>query len=1048
MKSSFKIILTCFLLWIAVFVLDKWNVNSKDYALKVVNNEFNNLFENIDECAKKYGDEILVIEKTDIDVINSLTNWGINNIKEIFEKKFIVNNTGWYWIVKKNHKLFVIKLKSIYPVNNQYLKERYISCLKISDDYKLDYNINSKQIFIDNAYIPLSLSQFPKYKSIELSNINALLYIAGWIALLYLIIIKERKLWIKILFFIGLFVVRWLLYKFNLITLLNESVLFDVQIFAFPKIYFLQSFGDVMITSVMCIIFSNHLFKQFSSNKFLIYVNVLILIALLIICVYLFTHHASFSLNLLDVLVYDYQNILFTILSVILLLTQIMFLGFAISKYIFQKDSLYYFGLISSLFLLFISYLIFYFQKIDIQKKVDYVFEWFENEEQLAMFEQIQLIENNLSKIKDLNDSVYFNAIAQIENNSIFLQLSKRYLFEDTLSLVEFLKNKKMLFKNVFLNDNKVTNADAKFSMIDNIYYLNVIDKKYLLSVFDYIFPLTNQSYYSFLNNKIFQRPTGFKDFNVASYQNNILHYKLGDIQFPYQYSSIISIKEIYSDYAFYQRENLQQNIIVAVYKPNINTFLSLFSTYFIIFITFILIGFYFHYALKFKQILPFKNILYSYKITGLVLFILVVSFYMLFIFSFKYIDKLLNVEINNILLKEMQDFNENKQSNNILIYNKNGQIHSSSVSNILIRFKLLPNQLSKSILSELKNNDFVFSKRQIGKYAYTSLFANIQFNNEKVIVEFPFYDEINFYRKNLSNLLSPLFNIYALLFFISIILGVLLSNYIVLPIQRISLYLKQSKIPDELNTINYFANDELGELVNSYNHLILSLKETLQQLKKEQQEKAWKLMAQQIAHDIKNSLTPLQLNIEYLQMQSELTDKQKKILDAILFQTKLLSKTADDFSQFAQDIEPNFNKVNLITLIHTLLDNYSNYNNVQINFNYNQSIDFLVMTDEHLLSRVIVNLLNNAIEAIQHSGKIDITLSLKENKIILSIQDNGEGIPVEIQDKIFEPKFSTKSSGKGLGLSIVKNICEKLGITISFESAEGKGTIFYLVFN
>ncbi len=1034
MKKGVQNIIICLISLGVIILLNKYNVNTPASSIQYIQKKIADCEINIIE-ENKDADDILYIDNTII-TTNKLYNWGINDIQEIYYKNFIINNTGWYWVLYTKNKICVLKFKSLYPVNNQYLQEHYAECLNISNDYKLEYSENACQFKnIKNNCLPITLSHYPKYKNNILLNISAILYSLWWIFLFHSMSQLYHNKWWWLISFIIVMFLRWIFTKWDIISL-NESILYDIKAYAFPSIYFLKSIGDLYITVILYAVLA---YKLKSKNSFFSYLDITITLVLLFTYIYLLTHHTSFTLNVTDVLFYNYNSWIYTTIALIIILYLIVHAAIQIVKTLFSKHSFYQYGIIFLIVLSTSVYLIFHYQNTNLKNKIESIFDWTENEGVLFLFEQIHIIDKSLSKINNLNDSMYFKNISDIENSSIYLQLSKRYLFEDSLSLNNYLSNKRKIQHNIYIDDSGVLNTD-KTTTINKIYYVNSVNKKYLVSEFDYFLPFSDKSYYSFLSDKIFQLPSGFKDFNISYYEHQKQKFKIGDVVFPSELLNTALLKNTYPEYIYTDKKIDEKTIVILHRQLSISDFVSIFSTYFILFLTILLIVFYIYYSWKFKNLFPINHLSYFYKITGLVVFTLLISFYLLFIISYRYVHQLLNDEIKKQLLKDSQTFKiENSDNKDVLIYHKNGNIHERSVSNTLIRFKLLPSYLPSEWIKNILTQQLFFVKRQIGSYQYTSLF---RLWNNSYIVEFSYFDESAFIEKNLKTLLNPLFNIYALLFFISFILGIILSNYVVSPIRNIT---RQLQNPLDLKTIPYNAKDELGNLVKNYNTLVYKLNDVLQQLSKEQQEKAWKLMAQQIAHDIKNSLTPLLLNIEYLKRQKTDSNINETIINSISQQIQILSRIAEDFSEFAQDIQVKSQNVNLKNLIENIIAHYQIYKNIKITTIIPSDVPTIIYTDPYLLSRVLMNLVKNSIDAIEKDGEIIIKLQKDNYSLIISISDNGCGIPEEIKDKIFEPKFSTKNSGKGLGLPIVKNICDKLSIQIDFITELNKGTTFYL---
>jgi len=1021
-----------------IWGLDNINHNTKESAAVFIQDKFKHLKENVISASSSL-DNVIVIEKIDKSKIYALSDWGINDIQEVFNQSFIVNNTGWYWIIKNNNLHYVVKIKYLYPVNNEYLKDQYATCLDIPDDYKLEYDKNARDIKIQNDVLPIKIVYFPKYKNECLVHLNAILFIL-WCLMIYVFLVRWKFLVLpELVGLIIVLIIRFLFYKWMPLPLLADSMLFDVKIYAVPNFLFFQYLGDIVLNVLLFMVFSYNVFQK--KNKLYNVIVILIGLFLLWLCIYLITQHSSFTIDIIDVLFYNYTHITYTLFALLLIFLLIVYLSYLIIQYLYwsKKHSLYQYGSVLLILLIITSYLVFHYQNKSLHQKINAVFDWVESEDEIAVFEQCQIIDRYLRNITSLSDTDYFKSIQEIENASIYLQLSKRYLFEDSMSISKFLQDKKEIWQNLFIDKNSKENG------IDIIYYLNKVNKKYLLSVFEFISPFSNNTFYSFLADKIFQLPSGFKNFDVAVYENENLKFKIGNIPFPKYYQYTQSLFAQFSNYNFETKNTNNKQIIIAYPNKKIKHLISLFSIYWIFILSLLLIGFYLFYSIKHRHSFPIQFVSYSYKITGLVLFVLIISFYLIFIFSYKHIQKSLMSDIKVLLLKQLQDFDlKSMNANQYLMYKSDGNIDHPSISNTLVRYKLIPSYLSNELLQSLKDKRFVFIKRNVGTYTYTSLIAAINTKHQTKFLELSFFDEGIFVEQQLHNLLMPLFNIYALLFLISFLMGILLSNYIVSPIRRISTILKNNNSPLHLNPINYSYDDELGELVKNYNHLVEQLQIALESLKKEQQEKAWKLMAQQVAHDIKNSLTPLLLNIEFLLRQNKEQPLQQKLLNSILQQIQMLSRTAEDFSAYAQDVSISCEFIYLKQLLESIVTQYTQYPHIQIQLDIPNK-DISIYSDAHLLSRIILNLLNNAVDAINENGKIKIQIQNKENEIILMIQDNGCGIPKDIKDKIFEPQFSTKTSGKGLGLSIVKTLCDKLNIHIYFESEINQGTTFYL---
>ena len=258
--------------------------------------------------------------------------------------------------------------------------------------------------------------------------------------------------------------------------------------------------------------------------------------------------------------------------------------------------------------------------------------------------------------------------------------------------------------------------------------------------------------------------------------------------------------------------------------------------------------------------------------------------------------------------------------------------------------------------------------------------------------------------------------------------------------ITRITLFEK------DLKPIRYFQNDELSPLVKSYNKMILQLQNQKQELSFIEREEAWRGMAKQVAHEVKNPLTPMKLTIQNFERKfdcndPEIGEKVKKLSQSMVHQIDLISSVATAFSQYAQLPERHDEILNLNDQIKEILYVFSDEN---IHMHANQNYIELNI-DRIYLSRIIINLVTNAIQAKVEGKKSIINVDLEKinKRINISVEDNGKGIAEEMQDKIFEPNFTSKNNGMGLGLTMVKKMVSEYDGDVFLTSEEGKGCKF-----
>jgi len=235
---------------------------------------------------------------------------------------------------------------------------------------------------------------------------------------------------------------------------------------------------------------------------------------------------------------------------------------------------------------------------------------------------------------------------------------------------------------------------------------------------------------------------------------------------------------------------------------------------------------------------------------------------------------------------------------------------------------------------------------------------------------------------------------------------------------------------------------------------MVSELSENAEKLAKSERESAWREMAKQIAHQIKNPLTPMKLSVQYLQKawKDEIPDFDKrleKFSNSLISQINNLSRIATEFSNFAKMPRARNEKVNIIERLNDSVNLLENTENVTFIKKFGNFNELYVLADREQLLIVFSNLIQNGIQAVpkDRSAKIEIELDKKENLIQVVIKDNGSGISDEVKDKMFQPNFTTKSSGMGLGLAIVKNIVENADGKIWYETVLQQGTSFFITF-
>jgi len=353
-------------------------------------------------------------------------------------------------------------------------------------------------------------------------------------------------------------------------------------------------------------------------------------------------------------------------------------------------------------------------------------------------------------------------------------------------------------------------------------------------------------------------------------------------------------------------------------------------------------------------------------------------------------------------------------------------------------------------IIEKFKNKNINrFVENNVNVKNYKAAYDILKDQNSKPIgiLYIPYYEFDFLNDDKLNSILYSLGFVLLNIIIISTFFAYFLSRYITKPLFQISNRLKLTKLSQTDNKI-ILKNPpkELAELVNSYNLMIDELEDSAVKLAKSERESAWREMAKQVAHEIKNPLTPMRLTIQSFQQNFNVDNKNGNIKvdefsKSLIQQIDVMSSIAGAFSDFAKMPEQRKELLNLNQLIETSLEIFDKK---FINFSYDSN-KVLANLDKSQLIRVLTNLVKNAIQSVpkERTPVIDVYLSDSTAHAIIKISDNGSGIDEEIKLKIFEPRFTTKSSGMGLGLSIISNIIKSFGGTIEFETKMNIGTTF-----
>ncbi|WP_018611179.1 sensor histidine kinase [Segetibacter koreensis] len=351
-------------------------------------------------------------------------------------------------------------------------------------------------------------------------------------------------------------------------------------------------------------------------------------------------------------------------------------------------------------------------------------------------------------------------------------------------------------------------------------------------------------------------------------------------------------------------------------------------------------------------------------------------------------------------------------------------------------------------------NNIEVIQNENVSLFSFLSIYIPIKdaSGESYAYLNIPYLNTQKELNQEISNFLVTLINLNAFIFVIAGAISVLLTNRITGSFTLIASKMRDINLGRANEEIVWNTNDEIGALIKEYNKMVKKLDESAQALAKSEREGAWREMARQVAHEIKNPLTPMKLSIQYLQR--AIQDKNpnveamsRKVSATLVEQIDQLAKIASDFSQFANIGNVKVEVFDVNEVLGSLINLYSANTRLQITYNRSNQ-PAVISADRTQINRLFTNLFQNAIEASDGQQTIPIIVSqeINANKLLINITDNGCGIPVEMQEKIFTPNFTTKTSGTGLGLAMCKGIVEKANGRIWFETIEGKGTSFHVL--
>ena len=387
-------------------------------------------------------------------------------------------------------------------------------------------------------------------------------------------------------------------------------------------------------------------------------------------------------------------------------------------------------------------------------------------------------------------------------------------------------------------------------------------------------------------------------------------------------------------------------------------------------------------------------------------------------------------------------------------LYNLNGRLMATTRPEIYEMHLQAPIMNAEAYQNMYRNKALYYTHQEhLGKGVYESAYIPMTDANGNTLayLNTPYFSSATDLHNEIKNFVLTYINIILVLLAFALVVVLSMTRRLTQPLSLIQSKMRDIKIDQKNEPIEWKGHDEIGALVRQYNQLIVELEKSAAELKRTTAESAWRGVARQVAHEIKNSLTPMRLSVQLLQRKMDsgnATPEQiQRTTNTLIEQIDALSDIASSFSRYAKLPENHPAPLDLAELVQNVVHLYDNAENIKFHFDFDKGEDHNYNGDKTNLNSAVGNLVKNAVQAIgtKPDGKIDVTLKSNETAFVISVKDNGKGIKEEDKSQIFLPNFTTKTGGSGVGLSLTYNIVQAAGGTISFESTEGEGAEFII---
>ena len=712
----------------------------------------------------------------------------------------------------------------------------------------------------------------------------------------------------------------------------------------------------------------------------------------------------------------------------------------------------------------------------------------------------------------EIKDDTSFQEILFAESNvlaDVVLGYSKEFLFNETMK--DYQATLTICSPEEFIDiqpEDTVANCDDFFleklaknsqkRVGDGLYFMdyNTLDPNYLSKIkilsadslqqrtlyFEFYKPIAPEGFGfpQLLQEKNSEKPY---DYSVASYRDNILVYKYGKYIYP-NFLKDISTKDReftysngYKHFSITNGENGE--LIISTPRKGWSEITGPFAIFFLgLLIPYLFI----YWLIRPKKQKPWKDRSFRQRLQTVIFITLGVAFFAIGPVSVVYMRSLYNQKTmsaqfettrtlalemqNNINFKELVGNTSRETWSEIMqhyantfftdlnLYSLDGKLIATTRPEIYELTLQAPIMNAEGYQNMFRNKALYYThKEQLGKGIYESAYLPITDaqGNTLAFLNTPYLSSETDLQKEIKSFMLTYVNIILVLLGVALIFVIGITKKLTQPLTLIQNKLGDIKIDQKNEPIEWKRNDEIGALVKQYNQLIVELEKSAAELKRTTAESAWRDVARQVAHEIKNSLTPMRLSVQMLQRNIEngkaTPEQTQRTSNTLIEQIDALSDIASSFSRYAKLPENHPQPLDLAELVGNVVNLYDNKENIVFRFVYDQTKDYTFNGDKTNLNSAVGNLVKNATQAIgtKNDGKIEVRLEATEKTFVIAVKDNGKGIKEEDKGRIFLPNFTTKTGGSGVGLSLTYNIVQAAGGTIDFESTEGEGAEFVI---